>query len=103
MVDRGAGVISVIMPAYNEERALPNTLRALFSQVGDYEVVIVDGGSTDGTYAVLAEFSFLEYPVPLTPAIDRTKRPRIPNECWSQAGHRRVAPFPSCRYARWIS
>jgi rSAM/selenodomain-associated transferase 2 len=71
MVDRGAGVISVIMPAYNEERALPNTLRALFSQVGDYEVVIVDGGSTDGTYAVLAEFSFLEYPVPRTPHSSR--------------------------------
>lgn len=67
MVDRGAGVISVIMPTYNEERALPNTLRALFTQQGDYEVVVVDGGSTDGTCAVLAEFSFSKYPLPLTP------------------------------------
>ena len=47
MVDRVAGVISVIMPAYNEERALPNTLRALFTQQGDFEVIVVDGGSTD--------------------------------------------------------
>ena len=55
-------MISVIMPAYNEEKALPNTLRALFTQQGDFEVIVVDGGSTDGTCAVLAEFSFSEYP-----------------------------------------
>jgi rSAM/selenodomain-associated transferase 2 len=60
-------VISVIMPAFNEERALPNILHALFTQQGDYEVVVVDGGSTDRTCAVLAEFSFSEYPLPLTP------------------------------------
>jgi len=52
-------VISVIMPAFNEEGALPNTLRALFSQIGDYEVVVVDGGSTDGTMTVLKEFGFI--------------------------------------------
>lgn len=52
-------MISVIMPAYNEERALPNTLRALFTQQGDYEVVVVDGGSTDGTMNVLKEFGFI--------------------------------------------
>lgn len=52
-------MISVIMPAFNEEGALPNTLRALFSQIGDYEVVVVDGGSTDGTMTVLKEFGFI--------------------------------------------
>ena len=64
-------MISVIMPAYNEERALPNTLRALFTQQGELEVIVVDGGSTDRTCAVLAEFSFSEYPVPLTPLPSR--------------------------------
>ncbi|RPH78259.1 MAG: glycosyltransferase, partial [Nitrospiraceae bacterium] len=44
-------------PAYNEERALPQTLRALFAQLGDYEVIVVDGGSTDRTLAVVQELS----------------------------------------------
>ena len=52
-------MISVIMPAYNEERALPNTLRALFTQQGELEVIVVDGGSTDGTMNVLEEFGFI--------------------------------------------
>jgi rSAM/selenodomain-associated transferase 2 len=60
-------VISVIMPAYNEEKALPNTLRTLFTQQGEYEVIVVDGGSTDRTLDVLAEFSFSECPSPRTP------------------------------------
>ena len=49
-------MISVIMPAYNEERALPNTLRALFTQQGDYEVVVVDGGSRDRTIEIARSF-----------------------------------------------
>ena len=52
-------MISVIMPTYNEEKALPNTLRALFTQQGDFEVIVVDGCSTDGTMNVLKEFGFI--------------------------------------------
>ena len=40
-------MISVIIPTYNEERALPATLRYLLDQTGDYEVLVVDGGSED--------------------------------------------------------
>lgn len=42
-------MVSVIIPAYNEEKALPATLQALVAQPGDYEVILVDGGSTDRT------------------------------------------------------
>lgn len=46
-------MISVIVPAYNEENALPATLRGLFTQPGEYEVIVVDGGSTDRTCKIV--------------------------------------------------
>jgi glycosyltransferase involved in cell wall biosynthesis len=49
-------MVSVIIPAYNEEKALPATLSALFTQQGDYKVIVVDGGSTDRTLTVLGSF-----------------------------------------------
>ena len=45
-------MISVIIPALNEERALPRTLAHLFAQPGRCEVILVDGGSRDRTRAV---------------------------------------------------
>lgn len=49
-------MISVIIPTYNEEGALPGTLRALLAQPGEYEVWVVDGGSTDRTRQIVNEF-----------------------------------------------
>ena len=46
-------MISIIIPTYNEEGALPETLRCLFAQPGDYEVLIVDGGSRDRTVNIV--------------------------------------------------
>ena len=51
-------MVSVVIPAYNEEQALPHTLRELFYQCGDYEVIVVDGGSIDRTRNVLKDFGF---------------------------------------------
>ena len=42
-------MISVIIPTLNEEKALPLTLAHVMVQPGDYDVVVVDGGSTDRT------------------------------------------------------
>jgi glycosyltransferase involved in cell wall biosynthesis len=39
----------VIVPAYNEERSLPVTLRELRSVAPDLDVVVIDDGSADGT------------------------------------------------------
>ncbi len=50
-------MISVVVPTYNEEKALPGTLGALLAQPGDFEVLIVDGGSTDRTGEVVAALS----------------------------------------------
>ena len=49
-------MLSIIIPVYNEARALPIALDALQRQRGEFEVVVVDGGSTDGTAAVALAF-----------------------------------------------
>ena len=50
---------SVVMPARDEQGALPSTLRALsaeFRRLGiPHEIVVVDDGSKDRTWAVLKE------------------------------------------------
>jgi rSAM/selenodomain-associated transferase 2 len=50
-------MISVIMPTYNEEKMLSGTLQALFAQPGKFETIVVDGGSTDRTCAIVEEFA----------------------------------------------
>jgi rSAM/selenodomain-associated transferase 2 len=42
-------MISVIIPTLNEERALPATLARVLTQDGEFEVLVVDGGSRDHT------------------------------------------------------
>ncbi len=53
----GTPRISVIVPAYNSERFLPQALDSLFAQtLQDIEVVVVDDGSSDGTGDILAAY-----------------------------------------------
>jgi rSAM/selenodomain-associated transferase 2 len=42
-------LISVVIPTYNEAKALPYTLRQLALQQASLEVIVADGGSTDET------------------------------------------------------
>jgi rSAM/selenodomain-associated transferase 2 len=49
-------MISVVIPALNEEQALPGTLAALLRQPGRFEAILVDGGSTDRTREIAGLF-----------------------------------------------
>jgi rSAM/selenodomain-associated transferase 2 len=49
-------MVSIIIPTYNEEKALPTTLGALLLQKGEYEVIVVDGGSSDHTRDIVEAF-----------------------------------------------
>ncbi len=53
--------ISIVVPAYNEERRLPATLDSLLAYLGardrPWEIVIVNDGSKDGTAAVAAKYA----------------------------------------------
>jgi len=46
-------MIWIIIPTFNEERALPHTLASVFKQTGNYRIIVVDGGSSDRTYEIV--------------------------------------------------
>lgn len=49
--------VSIVIPLYNKEAYIKNTLSKVFLQsYQDFEIVIVDDGSTDGSAAVVKEF-----------------------------------------------
>ena len=53
-----AATVSVIIPCYNEERFIGKALENLAGQYApeNYEIIVVDGMSNDGTRDVIAEF-----------------------------------------------
>ena len=49
--------ISVIIPTLNEESHIEKTLQSITQQQGDYELYVVDGGSTDNTIAIAKRYA----------------------------------------------
>ena len=54
-------LLSIVIPAYNEERRLPDTLAAIHTFVRmshlDVEVLVADDGSRDGTAKVVSAYA----------------------------------------------
>jgi glycosyltransferase involved in cell wall biosynthesis len=54
----GRPEVSVVIPAYNRRQLLKRALRSVLAQsCGDWEAIVVDDGSTDGTGCAAAAFS----------------------------------------------
>jgi glycosyltransferase involved in cell wall biosynthesis len=54
--------VSVIIPAFNAEAFLARALHSVEAQTyGDYEVVLIDDGSTDGTAEIARSFKSVRY------------------------------------------
>lgn len=50
-------MISIIIPALNEEKALPSTLNAIMDESLETEIIVVAGGSTDNTTNIVKKRS----------------------------------------------
>lgn len=69
-------VISIIIPTYNESQNMPELLSAIdrvlaHAELSDYEVIVMDDDSPDGTAALVTDLE-----IPKTRSVNRRGKPR---------------------------
>lgn len=56
------GLVSVIIPAYNAEATIQQTIRSVLSQTyKNYEIIVVDDGSRDATAEIVRQYDTVRY------------------------------------------
>ncbi|MEI8182896.1 MAG: glycosyltransferase [Desulfomonile sp.] len=56
--ERTVPLVSVVMPSYNHERYVGEAIESVLAQsVDDFEIIIIDDGSSDGSVNVVKKFS----------------------------------------------
>lgn len=64
MADKKSFPVTVLMPAFNEEKAIGETIRRVKELYPDFEVLVVDDGSTDNTLRVAMDAGANVWPHP---------------------------------------
>ena len=49
-------MVSIIIPTLNEADVIDSSLSKLLNHIGDFEVIVVDGGSFDNTVDIIRRF-----------------------------------------------
>ena len=81
-------VVSVVIPLYNARDVIRDTIESVFAQTyRDYEIVVIDDGSTDGSGDVLQAYG------------DRLRYIQQPNGGVAQARNRGIAVSRGCYIA----
>ena len=91
MTHRGADSLLFIIPAYNEEAALPGVLTELRAQFPDAEVVVIDDGSADRTARVARQGGAVVLPLPFNLGIGGALRTGF--QYAVRHGHHRAVQF----------
>ena len=63
-------LVSIVMPTFNSARTIEKSLRSISEQEypqSNIEILLVDGGSTDSTLEIGAQFGAIAVPNPKTP------------------------------------
>ena len=69
--------VSVIIPAYNADRYIAEAINSIFSQsYQDYEIIVVDDGSTDSTPEILQSYGSRIYSISQTCLLYTSPSPR---------------------------
>ena len=88
-------LVSIGLPVYNGERYLRATLDSLIAQTyGDFELIISDNASTDGTEAICLEYSASD---------SRIRYHRADRNIGAARNYQRVFELSSSPYFKWAN